>query len=145
MGNSAGVLASELAHSALTLPIGSLEQMALDGYFIKHAREYSQAVETYVAHSRLAELEVIVPAGRTKNVHPLHLAAKYGKIDCVELFHSAGFNPLLADREGKTALHYSAFNRSQESALCATYLAMTSPSALAIRDLDGNNPIHLAV
>ena len=144
MGNSASVMEGMDEVDMARAPLGALERLAEEGFFMTHPQVYKDAVEAFVRLSRLDALEVVVPAGRVKSVVPLHLAAKYGQIDCVELFASAGFNPLVVDSEGKTPLHWSATNRSSESALCATFLALAAPAAHAIRDKDGNNPLHLA-
>jgi len=145
MGNSAGVMAdSSGVMDPLKVPLGTLEQLAKEGWFMQQPRQYQEAVEGFVRVARLDALEVVVPAGNVKKVQPLHLAAKYGQIDVVELFVSAGFNPLIPDREGKTPLHWCATNRSSESALVATFLALAAPAAHAMRDKDGNAPLHLA-
>jgi hypothetical protein len=138
MADSSGVM------DPLKVPLGTLEQLAKEGWFMQQPRQYLEAVEGFVRVARLDALEVVVPAGNVKKVQPLHLAAKYGQIDVVELFVSAGFNPLNPDREGKTPLHWCATNRSSESALVATFLALVAPAAHAMRDKDGNAPLHLA-
>ena len=148
MGNGAlvGVGTGEAfeLEDVATVPLGALEHLSGEGFFMKHPREYARAVEGFVRAERLDALEVVVPAGRIKAIAPLHLAAKYGSLDCVELFVSAGFNSLLVDDEGKTPLHWCATNRSAQSALCATFFALSAPASLAIRDRDGNMPLHLA-
>ena len=59
------------------------------------AAQYREAVDVSIMKGYLDNLECLIPAGRIRNTFPVHAAAKYANLDCLELLNSAGFNPEL--------------------------------------------------
>ncbi len=54
-----------------------LIQFTKSGYFFDHFDEYRSAVELAIKNDELAAIEVIVPAGNTKRLFPLHMVRYY--------------------------------------------------------------------
>ena len=94
-----------------------------------------------VVEEKLDCLELMLVWGRdlmNTSIFPVHLAAREGKLEALELFISAG---LLSSAEqlndhGESPLHCCATNRSLDSALCASLLVQHGKlSALRVKSV----------
>lgn len=158
MGNSAGIVNTlpeteaynfDGVGKGFELPdFTQLESYCKYGVFQKKEpaifQQYRLLVDRSIQKSLLDNLELLIGAGRIREVFPLHIAAKYGSIECMELLLSAGFNPDLLDTAGRTPLHYAAMNRSRDSVLCASLLVLSAKKGLNLRDSYGDTAVHLA-
>jgi hypothetical protein len=149
MGNAAGVEQSLNRRAAHLLPAteyARIERLCNSGYFSSRFDEYRTLMERMVQVAALDVLEILLPCNpKVRLAYPLHLAARYGKLECLELFISAGFNSLLLDDESRTPLHLVCTNRSAEAALCVSFLCIQGGKALSMRDSHGSTPLHIAV
>ena len=68
----------------------TIEKLCNRGYFASHTESYKDEFERAIRVSQLDNLEVLIKVGLTRDLYPLHLAAKHGSIDSVELLVSAG-------------------------------------------------------
>ncbi|XP_057536401.1 putative E3 ubiquitin-protein ligase XBAT31 isoform X1 [Amaranthus tricolor] len=101
----------------------------------------------------LLEQSVNLDAVNRHKQTPLMLAAKHGKISCVEKLLHAGANILMFDSwRGRTCLHYAAYYGHSHCLKAILSTARTSHVALSwgfarfvnIRDGKGATPLHLA-
>ena len=105
---------------------------------LRREADHSGALEEIIKSGHLDSLELILNMGDIRKLHPLHLAARYGKLEVVELLISAGFDYYSCNSKNQLPLHLCAFNKSPESALCATLLCIQGPRALKYRDVNGS-------
>lgn len=89
-------------------------------------------------------VEMLITAGDAKALMPIHLAAKLGKLESLELFLSAGFSGELADKQGRTPLHYCCLSEAAETSLCVSLLCLQAPKSKTRYDHGGQTPIHIA-
>eukprot|EP01038_Epipyxis_sp_PR26KG_P008156 gene8156-11038_t len=160
MGNGAGVeslnnkgtttsYSKENEHNNTTkLLYLKIERQIKQGSFFQSQNQelYKQLIYDAINMNQLDILELLLPHGNIKLIYPLHIAAKLGKMESLELLISAGFNGLLVDNDGNIPLHYSSKNNSFESSLCAQCL-LYSDNKKSINYYDNNNnlPQHIAV
>jgi hypothetical protein len=122
-----------------------LERKCRSNYFKQHVEEYRGYVNTAVMNNELAALDLLISGGSIEDVMPLHIAAKYGALDSLELLLSAGISPFAKDKTGGTPLHRAAGKFHPDSPLCVYALVLRAEKTLKVRDLKGNTPLHVAI
>jgi hypothetical protein len=144
MGNSVGV-SSSASFTSSHAEFSRLEKMCSNYYFFDHFTEYEQAVLRAIDNNAIDALEVLLPAGNSKRLLPLHMSCRAGRLEPTELLLSAGFNCYMQDGDGRLPLHICSMVTSFESSLCATLILLNSAKSVSAIDHEGNTPIHTAV
>lgn len=144
MGNSVGV-SSSASFTSSHAEFSRLEKMCRNYYFFDHFTEYEQAVLRAIDNNAIDALEVLLPAGNSKRLLPLHMSCRAGRLEPTELLLSAGFNCYMQDGDGRLPLHLCSMVTSFESSLCATLILLNSAKSISAIDHEGNTPIHTAV
>jgi ankyrin repeat protein len=121
-----------------------LERYCKSGYFHNHPEEYVNVMSVAIEKDALDCVEMLITAGDAKALMPIHLAAKLGKLESLELFLSAGFSGELADKQGRTPLHYCCLSEAAETSLCVSLLCLQAPKSKTRYDHGGQTPIHIA-
>lgn len=140
MGNGVGISSDNPSAE-----FGRLEKLCKSGYFHQNYEEYLSAVTLAIQTNKLDCLELLIISGNIKLIMPVHLAAKLGKLEPLELLLSAGFPGHLTDKQGRTPLHLTALACSVEVGLVVSLLALSFPQTVQRYDYEGYKPIHFAV
>jgi hypothetical protein len=144
MGNGTGVSSHHqyLQNSKQYLHV---EKLCKLGYFHQNHQEYLDAVSLAIQTNSLDCLELLIVSGNIKSLMPIHLAAKIGKLEPLEILVSAGFPVDTVDKEGRSPLHVTALSVSNEIGLVVSSLCISSPKSIKRYDYEGYTPIHFAV
>lgn len=123
----------------------NVEKQCKAGYYLDNQEKYRIDVERCIKNTRLDILELLIPAGKCKDIYPVHIACSMAKLESLELLLSAGFPVAHADKNMKTPLHHCCDTINSNAALCATALILSSKKVIRMRDLHGNTALHCAV
>jgi hypothetical protein len=143
MGNGAG-LPGDPSSLQNSKQYSQLEKVCKKGYFFENHQEYLDAVSLAIKTNALDCLELLLVSGNIKGVMPVHLAAKIGKLEPLELLLSAGFPVDSIDKQGRTPLHLAALSSTTEIGLVVSLLCLSSPKSMKRYDNEGYMPIHFA-
>jgi hypothetical protein len=143
MGNGAAV-PKRVPHG-LVKRYNELEKKCQSGFFFDHFPEYSSLLENAIVHDLLDCLEILLVSGDTRKASPVHIAAKHGKIEALDLLLCAGFPGDMKDKKGKLPMHYVCEIGSDEAILCLSLLIIRYPKCAKIYDTEGYTPIHTAI
>ncbi|CAD7929858.1 unnamed protein product [Amoebophrya sp. A25] len=131
-----------------TMVSGHLVFHLVQGYFVSPERDdiFLLAAAGDVARlksvlTELSKLTVDVNHRRENGHAPLHVAARYNTIECINVLLVYGkANINLPTSRGKTALHIAA----EEGKLATVRFLVECNATLNSQDCEGNTPLHLA-
>jgi hypothetical protein len=113
-----------------------------------HSDDFQLTMKKAIVRSSLEDMESLLRKKRYvdhTDESPLHLAAQYGILDCVELLISAGYYCSKRKKDGYTPLHCCAFNQTGDALAIATLLCIMYPTMIDAYDLNKSTPLHLAI
>lgn len=143
MGNGAGV--QSFTDDSLIAKYHEIESRCKSGYYFQNPKEFAHVLKQAISYNLLDNLEILAVSGDMSKAYAVHVAAKLGKLECLDLLMSAGFPGDSKDRHDRTPLHCACSIQSQDTALCVSLLLINCPNSVKAYDREGNTPVHIAV
>lgn len=143
MGNGAAV--QSFTDDSLIAKYHEIESRCKSGYYFQNPKEYAHVLKQAISYNLLDNLEILAVSGDMSKAYAVHVAAKLGKLECLDLLMSAGFPGDSKDRHDRTPLHCACSVQSQDTALCVSLLLINCPNSVKAYDREGNTPVHIAV